>query len=478
MAETSARTLRDLLSERGHIGEPEFYGLFLDVASDLDTAHTQASLHGDIKPEKIVKTRAGKYGLVDYGISRLGTARYMSPERARRIATDVRSDIYSLGVVMYEAAAGRPPFEGMNYQVIQAHLNDAPLLPKSVRSDISAGLQRVVLTAMAKDPADRYQSARALADALRELSAEYADAVQGRSGQGAPTAARPSSEGPALTPVKTPAGTMSGRRPPPPPDGVRQSGGRGQARKPVPPAKDKVKVSEPAPAAAPVEPRREESRAISSGPAAPSLSARPVSAPPRSPVHRPVAPPGRPKPVLLAAGAGGVVLVFVVLLLLLCGRGPKVPDAFGLTASQAVGLAGRVGLVVAVAESRDDTLPAGRVIGQRPVPGARAGDADTLYLFLSTGQVEVPDVLSLPAEDARERLARFGLLVVAFDSGYSDQQVAGAILATEPRPGSRTAVGSDVRLTVAAGRATCPDCGTRRAQGARFCTNCGYRFEL
>ncbi len=85
MAEKRTRILRDVLNERGFVAEPEVLALFMHVARDLELGHTQGSIHGDIKPEKISRGPDGSFTLVDFGVSRLGTAKYMSPERAQRL---------------------------------------------------------------------------------------------------------------------------------------------------------------------------------------------------------------------------------------------------------------------------------------------------------------------------------------------------------------------------------------------------------
>ncbi len=157
---SQARTLADLLKQQGHLPESQLIPIFLQVLKDLEFNHSQAQVHLDIKPSKIVRSRTGSFELIDYGMSRIGTVRYMSPERAQRKSTDGRSDIYSLGVVLYEAATGRAPFEGeLNYEILDAHINKTPPLPRSVRPEVSGGLQRAILTALAKDPDDRFQSA-------------------------------------------------------------------------------------------------------------------------------------------------------------------------------------------------------------------------------------------------------------------------------------------------------------------------------
>ena len=150
------------------------------VAAGLAFAHHAGVVHGDIKPSNIMLTRRGDAKVLDFGIARavsdvrtftssvLATAAYLSPEQARGLPVDERSDVYSLGVVLFEMLAGRPPFEAETPQeVARAHvLRDPPPLSR-VAPGVSPEVERVVMACLAKDPRQRIASAADLVAALR-----------------------------------------------------------------------------------------------------------------------------------------------------------------------------------------------------------------------------------------------------------------------------------------------------------------------
>jgi serine/threonine-protein kinase len=148
-----------LLSQKGPLPEPEIRRIFSDVLKDLEFAHGQAMLHKDITTARVVRQGA-TWKLADYGLSRIGAVRYMSPERCQGKPLDGRSDIYSLGIVLYEVATGKLPFdEGLNFQIIDAQVNKPPPPPRSIRPELSAELERVILRALTKSPDGRFQNA-------------------------------------------------------------------------------------------------------------------------------------------------------------------------------------------------------------------------------------------------------------------------------------------------------------------------------
>jgi hypothetical protein len=160
--------LADVLKERGPLPEPELLKTFLDVLRDLDRAHGYGMLHRDISPARIVHNGAG-WKLADYGLAGVGTVRYMSPERCQGKPTDARSDIYSLGVVLFQAATGTVPFDAqMKFQIMEAHAGTPPPSPRAVNPAVSEHFDQVILRALAKDPADRFQTA---AEFKQELEA-------------------------------------------------------------------------------------------------------------------------------------------------------------------------------------------------------------------------------------------------------------------------------------------------------------------
>ena len=154
------------------------------VCESLAYAHAHGVVHRDIKPANILVTDDGTLKVADFGIAKaafaggdltttgavLGTVTYISPEQAKGLEPDARSDLYSIGVVLYELLTGRPPFSGET-QVATAmqHLREEPPPPRSIRGGVPRGLESVILTALAKDPDERFPSARALAGALAEV---------------------------------------------------------------------------------------------------------------------------------------------------------------------------------------------------------------------------------------------------------------------------------------------------------------------
>jgi serine/threonine-protein kinase len=153
------------------------------VAAALAFAHRHGVIHRDVKPGNVLITPDGDVKVTDFGIARavnteesltqtgavMGTAAYFSPEQAEGKGVDARSDIYSLGVVLYEMAVGRPPFTGDSpVAVASKHVRDAPVLPREANPAVPMALEAIVMMAMAKNPDDRYRSAEELrADLLR-----------------------------------------------------------------------------------------------------------------------------------------------------------------------------------------------------------------------------------------------------------------------------------------------------------------------
>src|SRR6202012_1519215 len=153
------------------------------VAAALAFAHRHGVVHRDVKPGNVLITPDGDVKVTDFGIARamnteesltqtgavMGTAAYFSPEQAEGKGVDARSDISSLGVVLYEMAVGRPPFTGDSpVAVASKHVRDQPVLPREANAAVPPALEAVIMKAMAKNPDDRYGSAEELrADLLR-----------------------------------------------------------------------------------------------------------------------------------------------------------------------------------------------------------------------------------------------------------------------------------------------------------------------
>jgi beta-lactam-binding protein with PASTA domain/predicted Ser/Thr protein kinase len=190
------RSLKELVVARGPLPISDAIDATRQVLAALRFAHRKGVVHRDIKPHNVMADADGRLKVTDFGIARagvsqmteagsiIGTAQYLSPEQARGAPVDQRSDLYSIGVVLYEMLTGKTPFSGETpVEIAMKHLSDPPRPPSLERPDISPDLDMVVLRALAKHPEDRFQTAEELDAELERVSrglgvsAETADAA-------------------------------------------------------------------------------------------------------------------------------------------------------------------------------------------------------------------------------------------------------------------------------------------------------------
>ncbi|MFG1607163.1 Stk1 family PASTA domain-containing Ser/Thr kinase [Actinoplanes sp. NPDC049265] len=221
MEYVNGRTLKEVLAQEQRIQPRRALEMIADICAALEFSHRHGIIHRDIKPGNVMVTPNGQVKVMDFGIARalasgattmtqtsavIGTAQYLSPEQARGESVDARSDVYAAGCVLFELVVGHPPFVGDSpVSVAYQHVREDPRAPSSINREVPPDVDAIVLKALAKNPANRYQSAQEMrADALR--------AVSGRPVMATPVMSE--AETMAMTgPMRTPAAATQINRP-------------------------------------------------------------------------------------------------------------------------------------------------------------------------------------------------------------------------------------------------------------------------
>jgi eukaryotic-like serine/threonine-protein kinase len=194
MEYVDGRTIRDLLRDDRRLLPERALEITDGVLRALDYSHRNGIVHRDIKPGNVMLTRSGEIKVMDFGIARatsdaqatmtqtaqvIGTAQYLSPEQARGERVDARSDLYSVGCLLYELLTGRPPFTGDSpVAIAYQHVRENPIPPSRVDPELPSWADPITLRAMAKDPADRYQSANEMRSDIQRALSGYPVAAQ------------------------------------------------------------------------------------------------------------------------------------------------------------------------------------------------------------------------------------------------------------------------------------------------------------
>ncbi len=181
------KTLRDLLEEQPRLEVDQVLAIAKQVTVALNVAHAQGILHRDIKPDNVMIASEQVVKVMDFGIAEkvdpdrlsleqriAGTVMYMSPEQAMGLPLDGRTDLYSLGAMMYEMVTGHVPFQGDNLiSLLYRHINEAPLPPRREIPELPVELNRLILRLLKKDPAERYPSANELLSVLEDCQTSW-----------------------------------------------------------------------------------------------------------------------------------------------------------------------------------------------------------------------------------------------------------------------------------------------------------------
>jgi eukaryotic-like serine/threonine-protein kinase len=416
------RSLKELIVASGSLPIPQAVEYAKQILSALRFAHRNGIIHRDIKPHNILLGPEDRLKVTDFGIARagasqmtevgsiMGTAQYLSPEQARGAPVAAASDLYSVGIVLYEMLTGKTPFNGETpIEIAMKHLNEPPRPPSDHRREIPPELDQIVLRALAKDPNDRYQAAEELSADLDRLEA------------GIPVAPETSVAATAV---------LSGLS-----------------------STDATQVLGP------------ETRT--------RVARQGAVAPPRRPAYPPAygytgPPPKRRRRLvpwliallLLAAAAFAVwYVVSQVQDQLQESRPVAVPTLIDLPRENAVRQLERLGLKAEVLEQSDLETPAGRVFEQSPEAGTRLPKGETVRLLVSTGapMTKVPQVAGLSYEEALDVLEQSGLEARRVD--IFSNEPSGQVVTQRPAPGETVRQGSTVTLRVSKGQelVTVPD---------------------
>jgi beta-lactam-binding protein with PASTA domain/predicted Ser/Thr protein kinase len=408
------RSLKEVIVASGSLPIQQAVMYAKQILNALRFAHRHGIIHRDIKPHNILLGAEDRLKVTDFGIARagasqmteagsiMGTAQYLSPEQARGAPVTAASDLYSVGVVLYEMLTGTTPFEGETpIEIAMKHLNEPPRPPSALRPEISPELDQIVLRALAKDAGERYQAAE-------EFSADL-DRVEA----GIPVAPETAA---AATAILTAL-----------------------------PATSATQVLKPEPG----------TRVLSPKP--PPATRRPPTYPPEYGYDRPPRKRRRWIPwlialLLLAAAAAAGWYVYSKLQEQLRDTRPvAVPLVVGLPERLAERQLEERGFEVERRRESSTERPRGRVFNQSPDAGTNLPKGETVTIFVSTGppMVGVPRVVGSTYDEAVDILNDNGL-----DARRNDvfsESPPGEVVEQDPRPGARVREGSVVTLSVSKG---------------------------
>ena len=466
MEYVAGKTLADLLKEKGSLGAAQASDIAVEVASALGFAHENGVVHRDIKPANILISNTGQVKVADFGIARalgaavdealtqsgavMGTATYLSPEQAQGAQPDPRSDLYSLGVTMYEMVAGRPPFAGDSpVAVTYQHVHAMPTPLREIRDDVSIDFEAIVAKCMAKSPRRRYESASALRDDIRRSinhePVRALEAVMPRA-EAAPTTTIPVLAPDALPPLEDEFDdSIPGRTAAYVFGAVFLAlllfgAGVFVFRALSNSSTDNIQV----PSVVNL-PLAEASQILLDLGLTPIPNALPADGVDDDIVYQ------QDPPATAFVREGDVVTITYNP----ASQRATVPPIQGLLVKDATALLAPLGLQLAIGEVRNDpTIPINQIISQDPIAGTevRAGSAVRVVVSGGAGDLVVPNVEGQLASAATQLLttAPYNFVVTVVDE-VSETVEVGRVLRTEPAIGTPIGNGAPITLIVSKG---------------------------
>jgi len=402
-------TLRDLLSEKGSLSIEETFSYFALILSAVGAAHRMGILHRDLKPENILISKDGRLKIADFGLARLpsnaatatqessvilGSVSYLSPEQVERGISDTKSDVYSLGIVMFEMLTGRKPFEGESpIQIAYRHVNEKIPAPSSLKRTIPASVDTFILKATANDAGKRFKDANQMLEAFQDLRAQL---------------------DPSTRQLSLDLDLPISRKIPKKRKGILKSITtqlelrRGDVMK-----EKSVQTSR----------KRKTSKRVKR--------------------NRAIA-------LLITAGLIYGLFNFVTN----SGEKIRIPSLAGMSLKEAKATLSNLNLSLAVKEEIfSEDVPKGKVIDSDPSGGGKVRKNGTVYVTISGGQerIKVPELLGLTLDAATTTLSKANLKLGSTSTSFSATVDTGLIISSNPPAGSDAKKNSLVSLVISKG---------------------------
>ena len=441
--------LKTAIRERGAINQRKVAEIASQACQALSVAHGQDIVHRDVKPQNIMVQPDGNVKMMDFGIARaknsmksqtssvLGTAHYISPEQAQGKELTAASDIYSLGVCMYEAITGQLPFDGPDaVSVAMKQVNEQPKPLHEIFPNVEPVLEAIVLRAMEKDPHKRFATALDMRHVLNDFLAGRA---RGRAAAAAILAGGGAAAAVAGTAAASNANDVTRQMNPNANQTTQMMGGIPSNQTTVMPAAGGMGVQQP------------------------GWNGQGGMVPPQggANIYR-----DNPQPPKKSKAKKVLIALVIIAALAAAGYAAwtmlstpplTVPDVSGKTLEQATEELTEIGYSVGeTSEVYSDTVEAGLVVSTDPAAGKTAEKGSRIAITLSKGkeQVAVPDVAGSNEDSAKEALSSAGLKAKAGSSEYSDDVKKGRVIRTEPAAGEKVDKGSEVTYVLSKGADT------------------------
>ncbi|MCO4251038.1 Stk1 family PASTA domain-containing Ser/Thr kinase [Pseudarthrobacter raffinosi] len=466
MEHIKGHTLRDVIRSKGALPPRLALALIDPVVQGLGAAHAAGLIHRDVKPENVLIADDGRIKIGDFGLARavttststgtlIGTVGYLSPELVLGKQADTRSDIYSVGIMLYEMLTGQQPYDGeVPIQVAYKHVNETVGPPSALVPGLAAEVDELVQWCTANDPENRPVDGNALLQELRHIRTNLTDAELDLRPPAA-TQEGQQNQTEIIARTNNPTAVMSSfSRPQPqhpphaphalyPPDADYRPGEQFR-----PEAHYRPDAQDAVPAAIPLSKRarrkldREDEKARSRAAATPVRSLRE----------------GNPR----RRGALWVVVLVIIALLAtgagwFFGMGPGSPGTIPAVANKSVAQAQQL-LSEAGFQSRtndvfDDDVPSGLVVGSDPTAGTETRKFQLVSLFVSKGPqlFELPKLTGGTLDDAKNALNQAEMALGTVSEKFDDAVAAGVVLAQDPAAGTPARHGTPVALSVSKG---------------------------